>query len=232
MKERMHVTAYGDMARIAFAHDMRTPMTCVAGAAQTALMMSRRGAGVDEQMRQILMAVEAMDRLLAQHCGEAGGAQRFTAAELGEQLRALYAGRAAQKEQTLTLDLTAMGETPLMADYAALSRALGNLLGNAVKYTARGGHITLRGRLRAMPGRREAVFVVEDDGAGMHPAFARRAFEPYARARETAGEDGSGMGLAIVRRLAQEMGGGVRMRSTPGRGSVFTLHVPVTAAVS
>lgn len=222
-----HLNAAGAESMDMLAHDLRTPMTCVAGAAQTALLKLSRGQGADEQLQQILLAIGAMDRLLAQHCGEAEGKRRLDARALSAEVRSLLDGRAGEKGQRFVVDLAPLEGAVLREDGAVLPRVLVNLAGNAIKYTQPGGHVALHGRLSVSGGRSFAVFCVEDDGPGMRAAFLRHAFEPFARARETSGEAGSGLGLAITRRLVRRMGGEIRVHSEWGRGSTFVVRVPL-----
>ena len=87
----MHVS--GGRMMDMLAHDLRTPMCCVSGAAQMALAASRQGKDVDEQVAQILQAVETMDRMLAQMCS-ARRETTFTAVQLEQELRAVMQQRA------------------------------------------------------------------------------------------------------------------------------------------
>ena len=211
------------------AHDLRTSMACVSGAAQLALAAAEQGRAAEAQLRQILLAVGTMDRLLERHCGEKREGGGFSPERLEEELRALLEGRAQEKRQQLVIDFSRLKGRVLRADDAALSRVLVNLAGNAVKYTGCGGRIVLRGTLCGDVKAPQLVFDVEDNGMGMRAAFLRRAFEPFARAREAEDMEGSGLGLAIARRLVQGMNGEIRVRSEWGKGSVFTVIVPLRA---
>lgn len=212
----------------ALAHDLRTPMCIAAGAAQMAL--DAGGKDVSAQLRQILQAVSAMDRMLSMMNMEKEDGSVFTAEMLREELLAMTAQKAAQKGQRLSLDLGALEGRAMEADYAALCRLLTNLIGNAVKYTPEGGVITLRAqveqRLLRLKGER-VRFVVADNGVGMSRAFMRRMFQPFARAKETEGISGSGLGLSIAREMAARLNAGIRVQSVQGKGTVFTVRVPV-----
>lgn len=213
----------------ALAHDLRTPMCCVVGAVRLAMNASNRGQAVDEQLRQILAAVQSMERMLARTCDRADGrqAEPFTAGMLAQELHAMADAPAAEKRQRLTIDVTALEGLTMTADYAALTRVLTNLLSNAVKYTQRGGRVSLAAALCQAEGRAHAIFTVEDNGMGMTPAFMERMYQPFERARESAHLPGSGLGLSIVRRLAAGMGGEIRVQSACGRGTTFTVRVPL-----
>ncbi|MBR3795490.1 MAG: HAMP domain-containing histidine kinase [Clostridia bacterium] len=211
------------------AHDLRTPMCCVAGAAQLALLAAKEGKNVDVQLRQILQAVGAMDELLRTACG-VQETRMLSVDTLERELCAVIAPRAQEKRQKLCIDLRGLRSVRMEIDAAALTRVLLNLLGNAVKYTQEGGEIILRGGVRPglRPGQAQrAVFAVRDNGMGIKPEFAQRLFEPGERAQETAHLPGKGLGLSIVRRLVQEMDGVISAQSEWGKGSTFTVSIPV-----
>lgn len=204
------------------AHDLRTPMSSVAGAAQLAMIQAKQGMDVDRQLQQILQAVHAMDRMLSDMCG-AGGMkdQREPADMLARELRTLLAPRAEGKHQRLTIDLHMLGSRSLAGDYARLVRVLSNLLVNAVKFTPEGGEVSLTGEYAADG---SMVFSVRDSGMGMRADFMERMYSPYARA--SADKPGQGLGLSIVRRLVQDMGGEISVCSEWGRGTVFVVRLP------
>jgi len=214
----------------ALAHDLRTPMCVAAGAAQMAL--DAGGKDVSQQLRQILQAVGAMDRMLSMmsELPEEACCRVFTAEMLREELWAMIADTARRKGQKLSIDLSSIEGMTVEADYAALCRLLTNLLSNAVKYTQEGGEITLRARPEwsfMQPGRSRVRFVVTDNGMGMTRAFMRRMYMPFARARETEGIPGSGLGLSITRDMAARLNAAIRVRSERGRGTTFIVHVPM-----
>ncbi|MGN6740421.1 sensor histidine kinase [Dyella sp.] len=103
---------------------------------------------------------------------------------------------------------------------ALLSALVGNLVGNAVKYTPHGS-VLLGVRRRAQ----HAVITVADTGIGMDPAQAERMFGAFQQADPR--NDGLGLGLWIVQRTAETLGAPVQVRSLPGRGSCLTVSVPL-----
>ena len=151
----------------------------------------------------------------------------LSAGMLAQELHAMADAPAEEKRQRLTIDVTALEGLTMTADYAALTRVLTNLLSNAVKYTQRGGRVSLAAALCQAEGLAHAIFTVEDNGMGMTPAFMERMYQPFERARESAHLPGSGLGLSIVRRLAAGMGGEIRVQSACGRGTTFTVRVPL-----
>ena len=117
----------------------------------------------------------------------------------------------------------------IVSDPDRLRQVLGNLVGNAVKFTAV-GEVVVRIRVSDSPGRPRAMRCeVRDTGVGIAPDECTRLFEPFAQAAETSrSHGGSGLGLAICKRLTEQMGGTIGMDSTLGRGSTFWFWVPFT----
>jgi signal transduction histidine kinase len=148
-------------------------------------------------------------------------------------------------EKGLTLSLVMGAALPrIRTDPTHLRQILVNLLGNAVKYTNDGG-IVVRTRLvdslseggpslpdrASYPVNRWIGIQVIDTGIGIHPADQSRIFEEFeqvdAGPRGNSAERGTGLGLAISRRLAGLIGGMIDLESEPGKGSTFTLWLPV-----
>ena len=124
------------------------------------------------------------------------------------------------------------GEEPVsaLADRRRLKQVLLNLISNAIKYNRTGGSITLRVRSDG----EDSVHVdVIDTGRGMTQAQLGRLFAPFERLGAAAsGVEGNGLGLAVSKALAEAMGGGIEVTSTPLVGSVFTLRLPAAEAVA
>jgi len=114
---------------------------------------------------------------------------------------------------------------PVEGDPERLAQVLDNLFSNAVRYTDPGGRLTVRCGVR----RGEAVLEVEDSGIGIAPEHQARVFDRFWRApgaRERTA-DGSGVGLAVVSELVRAHGGRVELASRPGRGSTFSVLLPL-----
>ncbi|MBR4082213.1 MAG: HAMP domain-containing protein [Clostridia bacterium] len=132
---------------------------------------------------------------------------------------------AEKRGQTLAARI-AQGVT-LTADASKLRQVLDNLIENAVKYTPDGGDIALSMSRQG----RFVVWTVKDNGVGIPAADQAHIFDRFyrvdkARSRETGG---TGLGLSIVRQLVTLHGGDISVQSTPGKGSTFTVKIPMTA---
>ncbi len=113
--------------------------------------------------------------------------------------------------------------TTVQADATRLQQVLLNLLGNATKYTPRGGVVTLRVEAR----RGTTRLAVTDTGPGLSPAQQQRLFTPFERVLpQSQHVEGSGIGLALSRRLMEAMGGDIGVVSAAGQGSTFWLELP------
>lgn len=215
-------------------HDMRAPIANVIALAQMS-MRALTGGGAQETilpyLSKILVAAQELKQLTGELAGgEAAREERFTALDITKTLGATIGAQAAQKNQLLRIDVSGLGSQTLIADRTALMRVLTNLLGNAVKYTQSGGKISLTARIISRSqGCAQAEFIVKDDGMGMDAAFMERMYEPLSRSRQAieSGIEGFGLGLASVKRLAQRMNGTIHAQSEPGKGTAFTLRIPL-----
>jgi two-component system heavy metal sensor histidine kinase CusS len=125
--------------------------------------------------------------------------------------------------------LQAEGECHLMADPLLLRRALSNLLTNALRYTPRGGAIVLKAQEQG-----DAVLIsVCDNGAGIAPEHLPYLFDRFYRVDAArSATDSTGLGLAVVRSIAELHGGGVSVRSQPGQGACFEMRFPTRLEAS
>ena len=111
---------------------------------------------------------------------------------------------------------------PIVGDADRLRQALGNLIGNAIKFTPPGGKIDLA--CEHLDG--EVIFSVRDEGPGVQPEHVERIFDSFWKSRE-GNPGGAGLGLSIVRGIAEAHGGRVWFEAGEGGGSVFRLAIPV-----
>ena len=213
-------------------HELRTPLANLKAELDLAL---RRARTPDELIGALRSAAEETDRLtrlaegllvLARSEGGKLPVRReaFDAARLVGDTLASFAGRATE----LGISLATTGaEHELQADLdpARMRQALGNVVDNALRHTPRGGRVGVA--LRREGG--ALVIDVTDTGGGFEPAFLERAFEPFSRSDEarSRAHGGAGLGLAIVRAVADAHGGSVEASNRPGGGASVTIRVPL-----
>jgi light-regulated signal transduction histidine kinase (bacteriophytochrome) len=111
------------------------------------------------------------------------------------------------------------------ADETQMLGLFQNLIGNALKFrSAETPHIKVYGKLDR---KRICEIFVKDNGIGFDPKFAELIFKPFQRLHSRIEYDGTGMGLAICRKIVERHGGNIRAESEPGRGSTFIIRLPV-----
>jgi signal transduction histidine kinase len=160
-----------------------------------------------------VVALEAGTRVLHLECVDTGALLR-AAAEM-------YAGLAGEQEVALGVDVPP--EVPdLRADRARLLQVLSNLVGNALKFTPRGGAVRIGAEAAG-----ELVRVwVSDTGPGIDPEHLPRLFERFWQARR-GDRAGLGLGLSIAKAIVDAHGGRIWAESTPGSGSTFSFTLPL-----
>lgn len=213
------------------AHDMKSSLTIIGGFAHRLRKPSVRTD--PEKLGQYLDILLDETEKLESMTGEflefsrlqTGGLKlSFQPMSLEEELKHLAASYQVQAEQLgIELDLrTEGGPDDLTADPDRLRRAFKNLLDNALKFSKPGGHVTISTQEAG-----EFVLVrFEDEGVGIDAEKLPHIFDPYFRAHLGTKASGFGVGLATVKAVVEGHGGHVEVKSEPGRGSVFTVHLP------
>jgi len=209
-------------------HDLRQPLNSIGLLVEAA---RRRGAE-DDIVEQIGASVRSMDDLLSALLEvsrldsgvEPLQIKAFPVADVLQRLRVQFGPQAAAKR--LSLDIPMSGEQ-VRTDPLQLERVLANLVANAVRYTAAGG-IRVRCRRRSTT----LWMQVWDSGIGIAAKDRDRVFDEFFQVKRTArsGRQGLGLGLTIVQRIAHRLNHVVRVRSRPGRGTMFEFGVPIAFA--
>lgn len=229
-----------EAALAAFAHDIRTALTGI-----LALGELLASSALGERERGWAAAIKASAEHLASLTTLVLDAAKADARSLTlreevfrpRRLIKFLADSLTTRAQTkgLAAEVNIADDLPdmLVGDAVRLRAALENLIDNAVKFTERGAVQLEAHAVPAGRGRIRLVVAVTDSGIGLKPAEIKRLFRPFAQASAEIARHygGSGLGLAVVKRLARLMGGDLTVTSTPGRGSCFRFSA-VLAAVS
>jgi len=133
---------------------------------------------------------------------------------------------AAQKKQKIEVECDE-GLAGLFLDRKLMERALSNLVQNAINHTNEGGKITIRAGCNYGYVEKTAYFSVSDNGPGIPPALRSRIFSPYFRPPGSVGVRGAGLGLTIVKTVAEAHGGTVHTVQNEGGGTTFMINLPV-----
>lgn len=214
------------------AHQLRTPLAGIKTQTELALRQAQ-SAEAQSTLRQLQTATEQTTRLINQLLSLARaepGAERARATEkldltrLARDTTTEWVPRALARDIDLGFD-SVLAAARIEGDSFLVKEMLNNLLDNAIRYTQTGGQVTVR----VTPDTRDIVLSVEDNGPGIPVAERERAFERFHRVLGT-GVDGCGLGLAIVREIAQSHGGDARLTSgAHGAGTVVRVTLPMAA---
>ncbi len=221
-------------------HEIRTPLTSILGYSD--LMLEREGVSAadrdsmttirrnGEHLLALLNDVLDVSRI------EAGKLRlerrRCAPAAIVDEAVAMVRARARQKGLALDVEFVTALPPRIETDAVRLRQILVNLLGNAVKFTERGG-VRLSVRAERVPAPR-LVFEIADSGIGIPAEYLRHLYEPFSQAdtSSTRRFGGVGLGLSITRRLVEHLGGEIRCESEAGRGTTFRFWIDAPPAAA
>jgi signal transduction histidine kinase len=221
-----------DMIRIA-SHDLRNPLSVIlsySGMLQTELKSPNpRGTALEyaenidlasQQMRKIIINILSLERI--EEAAKEMQLDECSLREVVEHSFAEHYSMAALKSHDYQL-LLETDAAVVHGDLMQLSEAVGNLIGNAIKYTPEGGQVIVS--LAAIGDR--LIFKVEDNGFGIKEAQQSRLFQPFFRARmpETRDIEGTGLGLHLVKNIIERHHGSMFFESEYGKGSTFGFEI-------
>ena len=157
----------------------------------------------------------------------------FCLSELLQSCSVIVGGQAAERNVTLIMDYTKPGQLPhdyFVGSPLHIKQIFINIAGNAVKYNKPMGSVTFKcHEISAESGIAQICFEISDTGIGMSREYLKHIFEPFTQ--EEAGArtsyQGSGLGMTITKNLVDKMGGDIKIQSEPGKGSVFTVVLPL-----
>ncbi len=221
----------------AMSHELRTPLNAIGGYVQLielgihgTLTAAQREA-LDRVQRNQRHLLSLINDVLNFAKLEAGRVEyrietlrlADVVADLAPMIESQFAEKGLTYESRIAPDVT------VRADGDKIRQILLNLLSNAVKFTDRGGRVTIEAPLGDDADPRVGYLCVSDTGCGIPPDKQDSVFDPFVQvSRDPAHKhDGTGLGLAISRDLARGMGGDLWVRSAEGKGSTFTLSLPI-----
>ena len=216
-------------------HDMRTPLNGVIGYTDLAIASAS-----ESDIRSYLVKIRQSGEVLLQLINDTLDLSKIETGAVTLKLepvdcrsfirRVVTSVRPSMNEKQIkfTLDDELATRGCCRADALRLQEIILNLLSNAVKFTPRGGNVEFAAVCVDQGEKRVTEkFVVKDSGVGISEAFLPRIFEPFSQERTAATADvgGSGLGLSIVKRLVEMMGGRIEVKSKLGSGSEFTVYL-------
>lgn len=218
-------------------HDIRTPMNAVLGMTK----IGKKYGNDPERVLDCFQKIDVSSKLLIDLINEVLDMSkiesgRILLAEEEVNLAELTQGIVTMvqpllQDKSLQFNTYVCGITheTVISDVQRLQQLIVNLLSNAVKYTPEGGSVSLE--IRETPdGETDMAhyeFIVTDTGIGMKPEFLNHVFEPFERAEDVKIQavQGTGLGLSICKKIAEQMGGTIKVESAYGKGSRFTVSV-------
>ncbi len=217
-------------------HELRTPLNAILGFSSLMRREPDANAGQREKLDIINRSGEHLltliNDVLEMAKIEAGRVQLEAAPfDIGGMVRGvvdMMRLRAEEKGLRLLLDQSSKFPRHIKGDEGRLRQILMNLVGNAVKFTTEGG-VTIRLGVKD-DARQHLLMEVEDTGPGIEPEGQKRLFQPFVQLAKSEMQRGTGLGLAITRHFVELMGGTIGVESTPGKGSVFRVELPVELA--
>ncbi|WP_210147650.1 sensor histidine kinase [Aromatoleum bremense] len=218
------LAAMGEMVA-GLAHQLRTPLAAAllytGNLRQPELGPADRAKVADRAIERLRYLERLIRDMLLFARGDSLGRERFGICELvGEIVHTLEP--LARARQLSFVSRCDCGDLTLLGDRKALGGALTNLIENAIQATGAAGEVSVS----AVRNGEFVTFHVADNGRGIEPARQGRVFEPFFTTRA----EGTGLGLAIARGVARGHGGDIAFESTPGKGSLFTLSLPLLRA--
>jgi two-component system, NtrC family, nitrogen regulation sensor histidine kinase NtrY len=220
------LAAWAEMAR-QVAHEVKNPLTPIQLSAEH-LRRVYKDPGVDFDStlaactETILKQVRTLRGIVTEFSAFARPPDSGLAPEdLTAVARSVLAPYRAHLRETVALTLDAPDDLPrVRMDRRLVERALVNVVENALQAVQDEGSVAVR--LWAEPDRARVTAEVEDSGPGLTPEARERAFEPFFSTKT----DGSGLGLALVKKIAEDHGGGVAIESRPGAGTRVSIWLP------
>ena len=222
-------------------HDIRTPMNAIIGFTTLALSNIDDTDRVKDYLGKTLASsnhlLSLINDVLDMSRIESGKIHleevEVNLSDVLHDLKTIVSGQIYAKQLELYMDVMDVTDEDVYCDKTRLNQILLNLLSNAIKFTPAGGTVSVRVRQLAgkVHGCGQYEFRIKDNGIGMSSEFAQKIFEPFERERTStvSGIQGTGLGMAITKNIVDMMGGTIEVQTAQGKGTEFTVCVPMRA---
>ena len=222
-------------------HDIRTPMNAIIGFTTLALSNIDDTERVKDYLGKTLASsnhlLSLINDVLDMSRIESGKIHleevEVNLSDVLHDLKTIVSGQIFAKQLELYMDVMDVTDEDVYCDKTRLNQILLNLLSNAIKFTPAGGTVSVRVRQLAgkVRGCGQYEFRIKDNGIGMSPEFAKKIFEPFERERTSTVSriQGTGLGMAITKNIVDMMGGTIEVQTAQGKGTEFTVCVPMRA---
>ena len=222
-------------------HDIRTPMNAIIGFTTLALSNIDDTDRVKDYLGKTLASsnhlLSLINDVLDMSRIESGKihleAVEVNLSDVLHDLKTIVSGQIYAKQLELYMDAMDVTDEDVYCDKTRLNQILLNLLSNAIKFTPAGGTVSVRVRQLAgkVHGCGQYEFRIKDNGIGMSQEFAKKIFEPFERERTSTVSriQGTGLGMAITKNIVDMMGGTIEVQTAQGKGTEFTVCVPMRA---
>ena len=222
-------------------HDIRTPMSCIMGFTTLALSNIDDTDRVKGYLGKTLASsnhlLSLINDVLDMSRIESGKIHleevEVNLSDVLHDLKTIVSGQIYAKQLELYMDAMDVTDEDVYCDKTRLNQILLNLLSNAIKFTPAGGTVSVRVRQLAgkVHGCGQYEFRIKDNGIGMSQEFAKKIFEPFERERTSTVSriQGTGLGMAITKNIVDMMGGTIEVQTAQGKGTEFTVCVPMRA---
>ena len=222
-------------------HDIRTPMNAIIGFTTLAISNIDDTERVKDYLGKTLASsnhlLSLINDVLDMSRIESGKIHleevEVNLSDVLHDLKTIVSGQIYAKQLELYMDVMDVTDEDVYCDKTRLNQILLNLLSNAIKFTPAGGTVSVRVRQLAgkVRGCGQYEFRIKDNGIGMSPEFAKKIFEPFERERTSTVSriQGTGLGMAITKNIVDMMGGTIEVQTAQGKGTEFTVCVPMCA---
>ena len=222
-------------------HDIRTPMNAIIGFTTLAISNIDDKDRVKDYLTKTLASsnhlLSLINDVLDMSRIESGKIHleevEVNLSDVLHDLKTIVSGQIYAKQLELYMDVMDVTDEDVYCDKTRLNQILLNLLSNAIKFTPAGGTVSVRVRQLAgkVHGCGQYEFRIKDNGIGMSQEFAQKIFEPFERERTSTVSriQGTGLGMAITKNIVDMMGGTIEVQTAQGKGTEFTVCVPMRA---